>query len=44
MSSKNEPKRTAFRDSGDGRFITRREAEQRPAREVEKERIRIGKK
>jgi len=44
MSTKNQPRRTAFRDSGDGQFITKREFEKRPDREVEKERIRVGKR
>jgi hypothetical protein len=44
MSSKNQPRRTAYRDSDNGQFITKREADNRPKKEVEKERIRIGKK
>lgn len=44
MPNKKQPRRTAYRDSGDGQFITKREAERRPAKEVEKERIRIGKR
>jgi len=44
MSCKNQPRRTAYRDSGNGQFITKREAERRPQKEVEKERIRVGKK
>jgi len=44
MSCKNQPKRTAYRDSGNGQFITKREADRRPQKEVEKERIRVGKK
>jgi hypothetical protein len=35
-----EPKKTVYRDSRDGQFITRREAEQRPDMS-EKERVRI---
>ncbi|MCX6795792.1 MAG: hypothetical protein NT165_03675 [Candidatus Falkowbacteria bacterium] len=43
MSSKNEPRRTAYRDSDNGQFTTKREAEKRP-KETEKERIRTGKR
>ena len=38
--AKPEPKKTVYRDSNDGQFITKREAEQNP-RESEKERVRI---
>jgi hypothetical protein len=40
MSSKPQPKKTVYRDSRDGQFITKREAEQRPDTS-EKERVRI---
>lgn len=36
------PKKIAYRDSGTGEFITRKEAEKRP-KETEKERISVGK-
>ncbi len=35
-----EKKKTVYRDSVDGQFITREEAESRP-RETEKERVRV---
>lgn len=44
MSNNKQPRRTAYRDSDDGQFITKREYERRPHEQVEKERIRIGKK
>jgi hypothetical protein len=40
VSQKGEPKKTVYRDSRDGQFITKREAEQRP-KTSEKERVRI---
>jgi hypothetical protein len=39
-SRSTEPKKTVYRDSRDGQFITKREAEQRPDMS-EKERVRI---
>jgi hypothetical protein len=35
-------KKTVYRDSVDGQFVTKREAEQRP-RETERERVPVGK-
>jgi len=41
MSKKSEPKKTVYRDSKDGQFVTKKEAERRP-NETEKERVRIS--
>jgi hypothetical protein len=39
---KNEPKKTVYRDSDKGRFITKKEADRHP-KTSEKERVRTGK-
>jgi len=41
--SKPEPKKIVYRDSRDGQFIPKREAERRPD-QTEKERVRVGKR
>jgi hypothetical protein len=38
--AKPEEKKTVYRDSKDGQFVTKREAERKPS-EYEKERVRI---
>jgi hypothetical protein len=37
-------KKTVYRDSGNGQFIPKKEADRRPANTVEKERVNVGKK
>jgi hypothetical protein len=37
-----EEKKTVFRDSGKGQFISKREYERRPADTVERERVRVN--
>lgn len=41
MSNKTEPKKTVYRDSTDGQFVTKRYAERHPDT-TEKERVRTG--
>lgn len=40
MAKNPEPKKTVYRDSKDGQFVTKKEADRNP-REYEKERVRI---
>lgn len=40
MAKEKEPKRTVYRDSKDGQFVTKKEAERKPS-EYEKERVRV---
>jgi hypothetical protein len=37
-------KKTVYRDSGSGQFISKNTAVRRPANTVEKERVKVGKK
>jgi hypothetical protein len=41
MAKEKEQKRTVYRDSKDGQFVTQREAERKPS-EYEKERVRVS--
>jgi hypothetical protein len=41
MGKEKEPRKTVYRDSKDGQFVTKREAERKPS-EYEKERVRTG--
>jgi hypothetical protein len=41
MAKNSEPKKTVYRDSKDGQFVTKKEAERKPS-EYEKERVRIS--
>ena len=42
MSKEKEPRKTVYRDSKDGQFVKKQEAERKPS-EYERERVRIGK-